>query len=151
MTASAAQFAEALQAISTLLANQPAQSVRVAIIGSTSFSPLALITSFIAHLPTGCIVISSRTGKVNQQALTTARQYGYKVEEFIPDWEGLGNSAACEKNNEIACTASIVVAFWDGQSPGTNSALSIARKAGVPAFIISPPSSAPRPIQQPLF
>lgn len=151
MTANVAQFAGALQAISALTARQPAQPVRVAIIGSTSFSPLSLVTSFIAHLPTNCIILSSQTGKVHQQALTTARQYGYQVEEFTPDWTQVEDVATYAQNNELIHTASIVVAFWDGQDQDIANMLAGAREAKIPVFIISPPTSHPRPIQRPLF
>ncbi|GER86705.1 hypothetical protein KDW_08670 [Dictyobacter vulcani] len=151
MTANVAQFAGALQAISTLTARQPAQPVRVAIIGSTSFSPLSLVTSFIAHLPTNCVILSSQTDKVNQQALTTARHYGYKVEEFMLDWTQLEAGSVDAKDNELIHSASIIVAFWGNQGQGIASILAAAREAKIPVFTISPPTSLPRPIQRPLF
>ncbi|GHO84257.1 hypothetical protein [Dictyobacter formicarum] len=151
MASHVAQLASALHAISVLAIQQSPQPLRVAVIGSRTFAPLSLVTSLIAHLPASCVVVASNTGAVDQHTLTTARRYGYNVEEHPLDEKMLEENAARENNNALVQTVSIVVAFWDGISQGTHSAIAAARQAGIPVFIIAPPPPPNTPIQNTLF
>ncbi len=52
-----------------------------------------------------------------------ARINGYNVEYFTPDWDTNGKAAGVMRNQQMAdfCTADVdgCIAFWDGQSKGT--------------------------------
>lgn len=146
-----AQLASALHAISVLAIQQSPQPLRVAVIGTHTFAPLSLVTSLIAHLPASCVVVAGNTGRVDQHALASARRYGYNVEEYPLDENMQGENANRENNNALVQTASIVVAFWDGISPDTHSAIAAARQTGVPVFIIAPPPPPNTPVQNTLF
>lgn len=44
---------------------------------------------------------------------------GYPIAEYPADWEQHGRSAGFIRNRQMAHNADILVAFWDGASPGT--------------------------------
>lgn len=54
---------------------------------------------------------------------------------FLPDWAKHGRAAGPIRNQDIVNTADFVVAFWDGKSRGTLSALRYAKKVGKPAHV----------------
>ncbi|GCE17332.1 hypothetical protein [Dictyobacter kobayashii] len=151
MTSNVAQLASALHAISVLAIQQSPQELRVAVIGSHTFTPLSLVTSLIAHLPASCVVVANNANKVEQQALADARRYGYNFEEHAPAGEHDGDEATNEKNNALIQTTSVVVAFGDGNSQEISTSISSARKTGIPVFIITPPPARNAPIQNTLF
>lgn len=55
-----------------------------------------------------------------------AGERGYKVAEFPADWNGFGKSAGYIRNTEMADNADALIAFWDGNSKGTNHMINIA-------------------------
>jgi hypothetical protein len=55
---------------------------------------------------------------------------------FEAHWDKYGRAAGPERNQRIAAAADRLVAFWDGVSRGTRSAITQAVKAGVPVQII---------------
>lgn len=69
---------------------------------------------------------------------TWARSYGIIVEEYTADWEVHGRSAGPIRNQLMLDKGKpdLVVAFWDGKSPGTKHMISIAEKAGVKVEVI---------------
>lgn len=52
------------------------------------------------------------------------------------EWLKLGKGAGMVRNKLIVRDAEKVVAFWDGESPGTRSTVEMARKAGKPVEIV---------------
>ena len=54
---------------------------------------------------------------------TCAREYalanGFKLTEFLPDYQKYGRGAPLKRNLQIIDYADCVLAFWDGQSRGT--------------------------------
>ena len=48
------------------------------------------------------------------------------------DWQRYGRGAGPIRNKQIVESADLVIAFWDGKSNGTRSALAHAERAGVP-------------------
>lgn len=48
-----------------------------------------------------------------------AEERGYTVLSYPANWEKYGRSAGFRRNEEMAQVADALVAFWDGQSKGT--------------------------------
>lgn len=63
---------------------------------------------------------------------TLAKKYSndnnIELLEFIPDWDKYGKSAGYIRNVEIIDNCDCVVAFWDGESKGTQHSINIAKK-----------------------
>lgn len=55
---------------------------------------------------------------------------GFKTTVFEADWDRLGRAAGPERNRRLVKDADFLIAFWDGKSKGTLSAISEAIKAG---------------------
>lgn len=53
------------------------------------------------------------------------------VKKFPADWNGYGPSAGVIRNCEMADYADILIAFWDGKSPGTKHMIKTAREKGL--------------------
>lgn len=55
---------------------------------------------------------------------------------FEADWEELGKAAGHIRNSKMAQYGHALIAFWDMESPGTDSMIKQARKVGIPVMII---------------
>lgn len=64
---------------------------------------------------------------------TLAEQFAnkYSIQTIIlkPNWDKIGKSAGLIRNKDIIDTADEIIAFWDGESPGTRNSIYLARKA----------------------
>ena len=66
-----------------------------------------------------------------------AREHGIPVVRFPADWQAYGKAAGPIRNRKMAEYASegegegVLVAFWDGKSPGTASMIRLAEKYGL--------------------
>ena len=65
-----------------------------------------------------------------------AAENGFSVEIHPADWEGLGRCAGVMRNEQMACAADYVIAFWDGKSRGTRSMLQCAIKHARPVRVL---------------
>lgn len=57
-----------------------------------------------------------------------AIERGIPTRIFLPDYATYGRRAPLVRNQAIVGAASVVLAFWDGKSPGTAHALRLARR-----------------------
>lgn len=57
-----------------------------------------------------------------------AREYSYKIRYYLADWSTYGKSAGFVRNVEMAENADALVAFWDGNSPGTKHMIKVAKE-----------------------
>ena len=55
---------------------------------------------------------------------------------FAADWERFGKSAGVRRNHQMAQAADMLVAFWDGQSPGTRHMIAAMQQLGKPCVVI---------------
>jgi len=67
-------------------------------------------------------------------ALEYARSRGRKVHEFPADWS-LGKKAGPIRNAAMAKFSDVLIAFWDGKSPGTRSMIYLALKHGLEVHV----------------
>lgn len=130
---------------------QLAPGSRVAVVGSREFPDLSLVSEFVASLPSSCVVVSGAARGVDSVAASSARRRGLHVSEISASWSSLGRSAGVVRNAELVSCVDVLVAFHDGVSPGTASSVSLARRSGVPCFVVSPPPAPGQPVQASLF
>lgn len=66
-----------------------------------------------------------------------AKRNGFTLKRFPAEWARYGKSAGPRRNAEMAAYAAeesedaLLVAFWDGKSPGTRNMIGEAQKAGL--------------------
>ena len=65
-----------------------------------------------------------------------AKEKGYKITRFIPDWNQFGKSAGPIRNREMAKYADGLIAFWDGESRGTKNMIEEAKREGLEVLVV---------------
>lgn len=82
----------------------------------------------------------------DQTGRRIARSLGLNVITYWANWKAFGKGAGPARNQKMVDQKpDVVLAFWDGQSPGTKDTLDRARKAGIKRIIVNPddPIEAP--------
>lgn len=115
-------------------------SLTIAIVGSRKYPKPAFVRDFVRQLPKGVDIISGGAKGVDSVAEFSARHYGHPVTVFAAEWERWGKSAGYIRNEYIVDAADFVVAFWDGESNGTDHTINLAKKRGVPHYVFGPES-----------
>ena len=69
-----------------------------------------------------------------------AKELGIPTARFDANWQFHGRSAGHIRNQQILKLGQPdeVVAFWDGESPGTANMIQLAGHAGIPIVVLSP-------------
>lgn len=109
--------------------------MRVAVVGSRTFTNFNILMNVLDDMPIDSIVSGGARG-----ADSVARQYADRslipITEYLPEWERFGKAAGFIRNTTIVDDCDLVVAFWDGTSKGTGHSIDYARKIGKPLKII---------------
>ena len=110
---------------------------RIAVIGSRDFNDYERLKAVvIPHLPARLISGGAKGADALAERLATEQELPIDV---IPaDWERYGRGAGPIRNKQIVESADLVIAFWDGKSRGTRSALAHAERAGVAIEVYYP-------------
>lgn len=114
------------------------EPARYAVVGSRNFEWMGIVAAFVSKLPKGSTVISGAASGVDSVAEHRARLEGLEVVSYPADWSQ-GRGAGIVRNARIVADADIIVAFWDGSSPGTLNSIERGRKAGKPVWICRGP------------
>lgn len=112
---------------------------RIAIVGCRDFEDWEKFSEKLAHIiPMGAReIISGGAPGTDKMAKQYAIRYAYIYTEFPADWETYGKSAGPRRNKQIVDYADMVVAFWDGKSPGTKSTIEFAKKVNKELIVIN--------------
>ncbi len=109
--------------------------MKLAVIGSRTFNDYDLVKSTLDnHKPS--VIISGGAKGADSLAKRYAIQNNIELIEIIPDWDKYGRAAGPIRNKEIVNQAEKVIAFWDGKSKGTKSAIDYANKCNKEVVII---------------
>ncbi len=104
--------------------------MRVAVIGSRCEDD-GLEELIQEHLPPYTTEIVSGGAKgVDHAAKTVAGNLGIPFTEFLPDYKMYGKRAPLVRNDRIIEYADMVLAFWDGDSHGTQYVIGECLKRG---------------------
>jgi hypothetical protein len=109
--------------------------MKVAVIGSRTYPKLHLVRKLIETLPEGCILISGGARGVDTVAEEAARARGLTVQVFPAEWRKYGRGAGIKRNQDIITRADVVLAFWNGISPGTEHSIQLAKSLGKPVQV----------------
>ena len=65
-----------------------------------------------------------------------ARERGYQIKRFIPDWSHYKKRAGFIRNEDMAQYADALIAFWDGISKGSKHMIDVADLYKLPFRVI---------------
>ena len=117
---------------------------RIIVAGSRGFDNYSLLCRSMdritAGIREGIEIVSGHARGADALGEKYAREHGLQVTVIPAHWEIFGRSAGMIRNQEMIDYAlkesPLLVAFWDGESKGTENTIKRARKAGVDTRII---------------
>lgn len=113
----------------------------VLVCGSRSVTHSALPSMWeeLAKLPKGTVVIHGDARGADRLAAEVAVSLGLEVDAYPAAWQVYGRRAGMIRNRVMLDRKpSIVLAWWDGVSPGTADTLQEARRRGIPVRVLDP-------------
>lgn len=113
---------------------------KVAIVGSRNYPHRQQVADYVAGLPPHTIIVSGGARGVDRWAEESAKANGLATQIFPAEWNKNGKfdkSAGYRRNADIVTACDRLVAFWDGQSRGTQHSIGLAEKAGKPVLVIT--------------
>jgi YspA, cpYpsA-related SLOG family len=118
------------------------QPFRLLVTGSRTWTDITAIEQALAVIlarhPEGVLLVHGACphGTDAIAAAYAARTPGYQIEAHPADWRRYGRAAGYRRNAEmIALGADGCAAFIRGGSPGSTSAVRLARAAGIPVWL----------------
>ena len=81
-------------------------------------------------------VITGGARGADQLGYRWAWKHAIRHQLFRAEWERFGKSAGMRRNHQMAQAGDVLVACWDGQSPGTAHMIACMRALGKPVVVI---------------
>jgi hypothetical protein len=105
--------------------------MRVAIVGSRHFAAMDRVTEYVNGLPARASIVTGGASGVDATATKAARARGLAVNVLPMSFEEVRDSAVAEeRRTKLVDSCDVLVAFWDGGSPGTRATVERAIDAG---------------------
>lgn len=113
--------------------------MKIAVIGSRAYTDQshvwALLDAVHETHPISQIISGGAKGP-DTFAEDWAALNNVKTQIFLADWSKHGTSAGFIRNHDIISAASMIIAFWDGVSKGTQHSINLARRQNKQITII---------------
>ncbi len=87
-------------------------------------------------------VITGSARGADRLGFRWAWQHTVPSQCFRAEWERFGKAADGRRNHQMAQAGDVLVAFWDGQSPGTAHLIQCMRALGKPVVLVSSDTTA---------
>lgn len=116
--------------------------MRILVCGSRHFYDWRLLENILYELnkeePIKCIIHGGAAGTDSLAGQYAKYQY-HEVEVYPADWGKYGKAAGPIRNKQMLDEGKpdLVIAFWDGKSPGTRNMIEQATKANIPVKVIN--------------
>ena len=113
--------------------------MNLAIVGSRNFTDYPLFCQLLEDAIQDIkvhTVISGGARGVDTMAEQWANDNKRRFVVHLPQWNRYGKSAGPIRNRKIIQDSDQVIAFWDGESRGTQSSIQIAKRLSKPCHII---------------
>ena len=112
--------------------------MKLIIAGSRTFTDYQLLCQTLApdkHRITQVLTGGARGA--DRLGIRWAVSHSVRLTGFPADWQRFGKSAGVRRNFQLAQAGDVLVAFWDGQSPGTAHLIQCMRALGKPVVLVS--------------
>lgn len=131
----------------------PLRETTYAVVGSRDFPNTELVKQLVALMPEKAHIVSGNARGVDKTAQSAAKKRGLQVTVHPANWAKLGKKAGMLRNQTVVDNSEVIIAFWDGASPGTKDAIDKALAAGKEVWIVEPDgrvrrADQPKPAQQ---
>lgn len=113
--------------------------IHLAIVGSRGFHRYNLLKRVVDSIRKKLNVVAIISGGAkgaDSLGERYAKENKIELVRLLPDWKGRGKGAGLERNTEIVAQADYVLAFWDGESTGTNDTIIKTKNTGKKLKII---------------
>jgi len=111
--------------------------MRVLVSGSRVCIDYSRVLDRLRSLPSESIIVQGGARGTDALAKRAAAELNLGCETWEADWERFGRSAGPIRNNAMLDSKpDLVLAFWDGRSPGTRHTITQAHRRGIPVEII---------------
>ena len=111
-------------------------NIKIIIAGGRDFQNYAVLRGamdgVVADISSPVTIVSGAARGADALGEQYAAERGLTVARFPADWKNLGRKAGPIRNEQMAEAASMLVAFWDGQSRGTKNMIENMAKRGKP-------------------
>lgn len=81
------------------------------------------------------IILSGGADGADKLGERYAKENGFGIEYYLPDWKKYGRAAGPHRNKEMVEKADYIICFWDGKSRGTASTVRYTQNYGKPLRI----------------
>jgi NAD(P)-dependent dehydrogenase (short-subunit alcohol dehydrogenase family) len=103
----------------------------VGIVGSRRFPDLERVAAYVRSMPASASLVTGSASGVDAAAARAARERGLPVRVLGASFEeATDQEAAASRNRRLVDACDLLVAFWDGSSPGTRHTVERALDAG---------------------
>lgn len=109
---------------------------KVIIAGGRDFNDYQMMKDYLDHILSNkksdeIFVISGGARGADLLGERYALERGYSIQQFPAEWEVYGRGAGYIRNTQMAREADALVAFWDGESHGTEHMIKTALDHGL--------------------
>lgn len=112
--------------------------MKIAVVGSRNFNNYQLLKNTLDKYKEKCeLIISGGAKGADKLAERYAKENGFEIKIFKPDWKRYGKGAGLIRNKQIVENADLIIAFWDGKSKGTAFTVNYAQKSGKEVEVIN--------------
>jgi hypothetical protein len=112
--------------------------MKLIIAGSRTFTDYPLLCQVLApDRHRIAQVITGGARGADQLGYRWAWKHAVRHQLFRAEWARFGKSAGMRRNHQMAQAGDVLVAFWDGQSPGTAHMIQCMQELGKPVVLVS--------------
>lgn len=117
---------------------------KIAVVGCKSFENFKWIKAVLdTYEPEPFILVSGGAKGVDTLGEEYAKVRGLETIVFPAQWKRYGKAAGPIRNKQIVDASDRMYAFWDCKSSGTRNSIGLAKKKGIPLFIIDIRNATP--------
>jgi len=119
---------------------EPQEKLSLAVVGSRSLADEEKFASNLEQFIKGIDkplkeIVSGGAKGADTFAKNFANANDIPLVEYYPNWK-LGRDAGFRRNTQIVSRANVVIAFWDGESPGTRNTIAQALERNMLVYIV---------------
>lgn len=116
--------------------------MNIAIVGSRGITDYELVSRIAFQTICGIpmdrgeiTIVSGGARGVDRLAERFAKEYNYYLLVIPAQWDKYQNRAGFVRNEEVVKASDLIIAIWDGKSPGTKSTIALAKQYEVPCIV----------------